>query len=231
MPRHSPAVEDYLKAIYELQEESGGGSVGTAALAARLGVTRAAVTGMVKKLAASPRALIAYTRYHGTRLTARGARAALEVVRHHRLIEAYLIEALGYSWDEVHTEADHLEHAISEDLEARIAAFLGDPRSDPHGAPIPLKDGSLPRRREVRLTDVAVGQGGEVSRVPDEDPEMLRYFDRVGLRPPHHLEVTDRGPFEGPVLVRIGNSPTTIALNRRVTDGVFIAVDPGSEGD
>src|SRR3989304_1679529 len=133
----TPAVEDYLKAIYEVDEETAGAPAGTAVLADKLGVARASVTGMLKKLAAGPERLVPYPRYHGVRLPPKGRPAAREVVRHHRLLEAYLTSALGFSWDEVHAEADHLEHVISEDLEERIAAYLGHPAADPHGAPIP----------------------------------------------------------------------------------------------
>ena len=224
MPRHSPAVEDYLKVIYEIRQEAGAKLVGTAALAEKLGVTRASVTGMLKKLAASTEHLIVYTRYRGVRLTPKAEKAALEVIRHHRLLETYLTAALGYSWDQVHTEADHLEHVISEDFEERIAAFLGHPQSDPHGAPIPQRDGSLPARREIRLTDLAVGQEGAISRVSDRDPELLRYLDRLGLRPPQRLRVLERGPFDGPLHIQSSTSPSVIALSRRVTDDVYVVV-------
>lgn len=230
MPRQSQAIEHYLKAMYELEEETGTTVVGTAALADRLGVSRASVSGMLKKLGAAPHPLLTYARYRGARLTPSGRLAALEVVRHHRLIEAYLITALGYSWDEVHAEADHLEHAISEDLEERIAAYLGHPGFDPHGAVIPRKDGSLPRRPEVRLSDLTAGQAGAVSRVNDEDPEMLRYLGRIGVRPTRRLQVIERAPFEGPLHVRLDDASETVALNRAVTDGVFVEPESESEG-
>jgi len=229
MHRKSPAVEDYLKTIYEAEQESADRAVGTAMLADRLGVSRASVTGMLKKLAASTDRLIAYTRYRGVRLTPRGRRVALEVVRHHRLIETYLTAALGYSWDEVHQEADHLEHVISEDLEERMAAALGHPQSDPHGAPIPRRDGTLPCRREVRLSDLPVGQPASVSRVSDRDPELLRYLDRLGLRPSARLTVLDRGPFDGPLQVQTA-AGAPVALGRRVTDEVFVEPELVPEG-
>lgn len=223
---HSATVEDYLKAIYEHQAASGNAAVGTAALADRLRVSRASVTGMLKKLAASPRPLIAYTRYRGVRLTPVGEKAALEVVRHHRLLETYLITALGYSWDEVHHEAEGLEHVISEDFEDRIAEFLGHPDFDPHGAPIPQRDGSLPTRTEVRLSDLPVGRSASVSRVPDRDPELLRYLDRLGLRPQQQLLVVARDPFDGPVHIRPGAAESVVVLGRRVADDVFVVEEP-----
>ena len=226
----SQAVEDYLKTIYEVQQDSGGRPAGTAAVADKLGVSRASVTGMLKKLAAAPNPLIKYARYRGVRLTPVGERAALEVVRHHRLLETYLTSALGFSWDEVHAEADHLEHVISEDLEERIAAYLGHPAADPHGAPIPQRDGSLPRRLELRLSDVEVGTEAVVTRVSDRDPEMLRYLDRLGLRPPGRLRVVERGPFDGPLHVAVLPSGEVVALSRRVTDEVFVEPESLLEG-
>lgn len=230
MIRLSPAVEDYLKAIYEAGEETAGAPAGTAALADKLGVTRASVTGMLKKLAAAPERLVTYTRYRGVRLTPKGRASALEVVRHHRLIESYLTSALGYSWDEVHTEADHLEHVISEDFEERIAAYLGDPAADPHGAPIPQRDGSLPPRHEMRLSDLEAGTEAVVARVSDRDPDLLRYLDRLGLRPPARLRVVERGPFDGPLHVEAVDSGAIVPLSRRVTDEVFVVPETIVEG-
>jgi DtxR family Mn-dependent transcriptional regulator len=230
MPRYTQAVEDYLKTIYEVQQESGGNQAGTAELAEKLGVSRASVTGMLKKLAASPDRLIDYARYRGVRLTPAGERAALEVVRHHRLLETYLTSALGFAWDEVHAEADHLEHVISEDLEERIAAYLGHPTADPHGAPIPQRDGSLPVRREVRLSDVEAGTEAVVLRVSDRDPELLRYLDRLGLRPPARLRVLERGPFDGPLQVETLPSGAVVPLSRRVTDEVYVVPESLLEG-
>ena len=230
MRQLTPAVEDYLKAIYELGEESPGALAGTAAVAEKLGVTRASVTGMLKKLAVGPGPLVAYTRYRGVRLTPEGQEAALEVVRHHRLLETYLTSALGFSWDEVHAEADHLEHVISEDLEERIAAYLGHPDADPHGAPIPQRDGSLPVRRETRLSDLEAGTEAVVSRVSDRDPELLRYLDRLGLRPPGRLRILERGPFDGPMHVEIADTGVVVPLSRRVTDEVFVVAESVVEG-
>ncbi|HSB90998.1 MAG TPA: metal-dependent transcriptional regulator [Anaerolineales bacterium] len=223
MPRHTPAVEDYLKTVFEIEHE--GRVAGTAELAERLRITRASVSGMLKKLAASPDGLVRYTRYHGVRLTAAGRKVALEVIRHHRLVESYLVAALGYGWDEVHGEADHLEHVISEGLEDRIAAYLGNPQADPHGAPIPPRDGNLPRLQDRRLSEVGVGQRARITRVADRDPELLRYLDRLGLRPQRRLRVTERSPFDGPLCVQVDGAEEIYPLSRRVTDEIYVLVD------
>ncbi|MGH2626272.1 MAG: metal-dependent transcriptional regulator, partial [Anaerolineales bacterium] len=165
-----------------------------------------------------------YERYRGVRLTPAGERAALQVIRHHRLLERFLNERLGFGWDEVHTEADRLEHVISEDLEERIAAQLGHQAVDPHGDPIPRRDGSLPRVKEVLLTDLAQGQAAFVSRVGSEEPALLRYLTKLGLRLHARVTVTGKGPFEGPVEVRLLDGRVTHALGRRVTDQVFVTV-------
>jgi DtxR family Mn-dependent transcriptional regulator len=212
-----------LKAIFEIEQE--GRAAGTAELAERLRVTRASVSGMLKKLAGSPDGLVRYTRYHGVRLTAAGRKVALEVIRHHRLVESYLVAALGYGWDEVHGEADHLEHVISEELEDRIAAYLGDPQADPHGAPIPPRDGNLPRLQDRRLSEVGVGQRARITRVADRDPELLRYLDRLGLRPQRRLRVTGQSPFDGPLYVQADGAEEIHPLSRRVTDEIYVLVD------
>ncbi|HET7010345.1 MAG TPA: metal-dependent transcriptional regulator [Anaerolineales bacterium] len=224
MPRLTAAVEDYLRAIYEIEVETGA-AVNTAALAERLGVSQASVSGMLRKLAEAPERLVRHARYHGVRLNPAGKRAALEVIRHHRLVEAYLVTALGYGWDEVHHEADHLEHVISEAFEDRIAAFLGHPDSDPHGEPIPARGGRLERPDDVRLTDVAVGQRARVSRVSDRDPELLQYLGRLGLKPHQRLLVTARSPFDGPIHVQPDGSQEIYALGRRITDDVFVRIE------
>jgi DtxR family Mn-dependent transcriptional regulator len=179
---------------------------------------------MLKKLAGSRPGFVRYARYRGVRLTAAGERAALEVLRHHRLLEQFLSERLGFSWDQVHTEADRLEHVISEDLEERIAAQLGHPAVDPHGDPIPRRDGSLPRHEEIPLTQLAQGRPAYISRVGNEEPALLRYLAGIGLRLNARLKVTGKGPFEGPVEVRIQNDRKTHALSRRLTDQIYVSV-------
>src|SRR5512141_419 len=164
------SIQDYLKAIYDLTQE--GEPASTNALAARLGVEPASVTGMVQKLAAARPPLVDYRKHHGVRLTAAGRRAALEVIRHHRLLEAWLVKTLGYSWDEVHSEAEKLEHVISEEFEERIAASLGYPIRDPHGEPIPSPDLIMPADRSVALATVGGGQKAIVRRVDAQDLQL-----------------------------------------------------------
>jgi DtxR family Mn-dependent transcriptional regulator len=175
--------------------------VSTNALADRLGVTAASASAMVKKLA--ERGLVAHEPYHGVRLTDEGERLALEVMRHHRLLETYLAEHLGVPWDRVHEEAEALEHVISEDLEERIAEKLGNPTHDPHGDPIPTADLTIDEGDTASLADLQPGDRGEFVRVSDSDPEMLRYLDSRGIGLGCSLEVTDRQPFEGPLTVLV----------------------------
>jgi DtxR family Mn-dependent transcriptional regulator len=221
----SEAIENYLKAIYEIQH--GSGRVTTNALAERLEVSPASVTGMLKKLAEDRPRLVDYERHHGVSLTPAGRRIALEVIRHHRLIELYLQQALGYGWDEVHDEAERLEHVISEDFEDRIAAMLGNPEFDPHGDPIPAKDGTVRERSAPPLTALDTGQSGRVARVSDADPALLRYLAELGIVPEATLTVAERGPFGGPLHVRVGptaNAPSH-ALSKEVTDHIFVEVE------
>src|SRR5436190_8378227 len=197
------AIEDYVKAIYSLQH-GGDDAVSTSALAERLGVTPGSASGMVKKLAGI--GLVDHVPYRGVALTPVGRRLALEVLRHHRLLELYLNEAFGMPWDQVHAEAEVLEHVISEELEELIAAKLGDPTVDPHGDPIPGRDGSIDEPETRSLSDLAIGDGGLFIRVSDSDPEMLRYLAERGILPGQELEVTGRQPFEGPIYVRIAGA-------------------------
>jgi DtxR family Mn-dependent transcriptional regulator len=198
---HSEAIQDYAKAIYALATRSHA-PVTTNALAERLGVTPASASAMVKKL--SERGLVEHERYRGVELTDAGERVALEVLRHHRLLELYLAEHLGVPWDRVHDEAEALEHVISEDLEARIAAKLGNPTHDPHGDPIPDAQLRIEQDTTRKLTDLEPGDRGRFVRVSDSDPAMLRYLDERGIQLGDRLEVVDRQPFEGPLTVRFG---------------------------
>jgi DtxR family Mn-dependent transcriptional regulator len=202
----SEAVEDYVKAIYSLS--SGGSAVGTNDLADRLGVTAASVSAMFRKL--TDLGLADHIPYKGVRLTAEGERLALEVTRHHRLLELYLAEHLGVPWDRVHEEADALEHVISADLEARIAAKLGDPTHDPHGAPIPSAELLLGEDVTHALVDLDVGTRGTFARISDGDPEMLRYLDAQGIRLGDTVRVIARQPFGGPTTVAIAGAEHTI---------------------
>lgn len=207
--RITPAIEDYLKAIYTLQQQ---GAVTTSLLGEQRGSKPGSVTGMVKKLAEMN--LVRHTPYQGVELTAAGERVALEVIRHHRLLELYLVEALGYSWDEVHEEAEKLEHHISEKLEARIAAHLGHPTIDPHGDPIPTVEGQLPHSDDLRLADLQIAERARIVRMRDQSAERLRYLADLGLVPGAAVEVTDSAPFDGPLSLRVGAA--TYALDRRM---------------
>jgi DtxR family Mn-dependent transcriptional regulator len=205
LPAHdqiSSAIEDYAKAIFALQER-GVEAVSTNALADRLGVTPGSASGMVKRLCEL--GLVEHTPYHGVSLTESGERVALEVIRHHRLLELYLVETLGVPWDRVHEEAEVLEHVISEELEERIAQKLGDPTHDPHGDPIPTRDLTLPVARTEALQSLAAGATGCFTRVSDSDPDMLRWLGERGIAPGDEFEVLDKQPFDGPLFVRFGD--------------------------
>jgi DtxR family transcriptional regulator, Mn-dependent transcriptional regulator len=198
----SPAIEDYAKAVYALQTR-GGGTVSTTALADRLEVTPASASGMMRKL--GELGLVSHEPYHGVRLTDDGVRLALEVIRHHRLLELYLAETLGVPWDRVHDEAEVLEHVLSEDLEALIAAKLGDPTHDPHGDPIPSADLVLDEEPTESLAALEPGAGGAFVRISDSDPDMLRYLAERGIAPGDELRVRDKQPFGGPLYVEFGD--------------------------
>ena len=199
----SPAVEDYAKAIYQLGERCEG-AVSTNALAERLDVTPASASGMVRKL--DELGLVAHVPYKGVRLTDEGARVALEMLRHHRLLELYLAEALGVPWDRVHDEAEVLEHVLSEDLEELIAAKLGHPTRDPHGDPIPSADLVIDEQPTQSLAALEPGATGVLVRISDSDPEMLRYLADRGIGPGDAFAVVDKQPFDGPLFVRFGDA-------------------------
>jgi len=199
--RASSAVQDYAKAIYSLESRREG-AVSTNALAERLGVTPASASGMVRRL--DELGLVTHVPYRGVHLTPDGLGLALEVLRHHRLLELYLTESLGVPWDRVHEEAEVLEHVLSEDLEELIAAKLGDPTHDPHGDPIPTRDGRIEEQVTDALDSLQSGQRGTFVRISDSDPEMLRYLAERGVSPGDRLEVLDRQPFGGPVFARFG---------------------------
>jgi DtxR family Mn-dependent transcriptional regulator len=201
--RPSEAVENYAKAIYSLQHRTGE-PVATNDLADRLQVTPASASGMIKKLA--DQGLVEHVPYRGVQLTRDGEQVALEVLRHHRLLELYLVEQLGVPWDRVHEEAEALEHVISEDLEARIAAKLGNPTRDPHGDPIPDAKLKIDESTTRSLADLEPGDRGQSVRVSDSDPAMLRYLSERGVALGDALEVLDRQPFGGPLTVRFGDT-------------------------
>jgi DtxR family Mn-dependent transcriptional regulator len=201
--RASEAIEDYAKAIHALQAREGG-PVGTNALAERLGVSPGTVTAMLKRMASL--GLVRHERYRGVELTEAGERMALEVIRHHRLLEAFLAEALGMPWDRVHDEAEVLEHYISEELEERIARALGDPVCDPHGDPIPDRELVVVDPGGSPLASLEDGSAGTFTRVSDGRPEMLRFLDECGIRPGAELRLLRREPFGGAFVVESGGS-------------------------
>ena len=216
----SQAVQDYLKAIYKLQER--GGAVSTSALAEAMEVTAASATGMMKKLASLK--LVRHSPYQGVVLSKTGQKMALEIIRHHRLLELYLAEALGYSWDKVHAEAERLEHVISEEFEEKIFEALGRPTRDPHGDPIPAKDGTVVAVDHDRLSDLEPGAKGVIRQVSDSDAEMLRYLGTRGLVPDTALEVLDKAPFNGPLTVRTGR--TSHVLGRELARHIWVEAAP-----
>lgn len=199
-------VEDYLKAIYVIGK--GAGPAATNEIARRLALAPASVSGMVRRLA--DQGLLTYERYHGVKLTESGRRAALRTLRRHRVIEAYLSRALGYRWDRVHEEAERLEHAASDELVDRMAAAIGEPIVDPHGAPIPTRDGAVDETEHTSLAALPVGAAGVVARVRDEDPEMLRYLGELSIRPGTRLTVKARAPFDGPITLMVGKHELSI---------------------
>ena len=201
------AIQDYLKEIYKL--EAAGQRATTSALAERLEISAPSVTSMLKKLASL--GLVEHRRYHGAALTEPGERVALEVIRHHRLLEQYLVETLGLPIDAVHVEADRLEHALSEELEAHIDRTLGFPTRDPHGDPIPGPDLRIAATTTTPLSTLEAGAKAVVSRVPDGDQELLRYLTKLKLTPGSRLEVKESAPFDGPVTVRVGGADHAIS--------------------
>jgi DtxR family transcriptional regulator, Mn-dependent transcriptional regulator len=198
----SSAIEDYAKAIYALELRAGD-AVTTNALADRLGVTPGSASGMVKRLAEL--GLVEHEPYRGVQLTDDGRRVALEVIRHHRLLELYLVQSLGVPWDRVHEEAEVLEHVLSEELEELIAAKLGNPTHDPHGDPIPTRELTIEEEPTQSLQSLEAGASGRFARVSDSDPEMLRFLADRGISPGDSFEVIDKQPFGGPLFIRFGD--------------------------
>jgi DtxR family Mn-dependent transcriptional regulator len=198
----TPAMEDYLKAVYHLRDDEG--EVTVHSLVERLGVSGPSVTNMVKRL--HELGLLRHARYQGVRLTPAGERIAVQVVRHHRLLERFLVEHLGYGWDEVHAEAERLEHHISEEFEARVDALLGHPLRDPHGDPIPTVDGTVDAPGEASLLQLEPGSEATICRVADRDPELLRYLGNLGLRPGVAVTLLERLPFDGPLRLTAGGT-------------------------
>lgn len=214
------SIQDYLKTIYDLTEKDG--SASTTALAARLGIKPGSVTGMLQKLATSVPPLVVYSKHQGVTLTPEGERAALEVIRHHRLIETYLVTMLGYSWDNVHEEADRLEHVISEDFEARIAAALGHPLRDPHGELIPTAELTMPTDAETPLSALRPPLKAVILRVRADDPALLRHLESLGLVPGAEVEAVAHSPFDQNISLRVQKNPTPITVGIAITQHIFI---------
>jgi DtxR family Mn-dependent transcriptional regulator len=220
-PGLTAPVEDYLKAIYEL--ERSGSAAGTNELAARLGIAPPSVSGMVRRLA--EQGLITHERYKGVRLTDSGRRAALRTIRRHRVIETYLAQALGLPWDRVHDEAERLEHACSDDLVDRMAEAVGEPRHDPHGDPIPTREGHVEERKLATIADLRVGDVAAVRRVSDRSGERLRYLAELGIVPGANVEMVERAPFDGPLTLRVNDERRVIG--RSLAGEVLVDAAPG----
>src|SRR5919106_5339674 len=212
------SIQDYLKNIYELTEN--GESASTNALAEKLNIRAPSVTGMIQKLASAKPALVEYQKHQGVTLTKEGRKAALEVIRHHRLLEAWLVQTLGYSWDEVHEEAERLEHVISEDFEMRIAAAMGHPIRDPHGEPIPTADLKMPLADSTPLSALRPTQTAIIQSVKAADTELLRYLDGLGLVPGAQIEVKDYSPFDHNITIKVGRKSSVLGLN--ITGQIFV---------
>ncbi len=221
-PALTEPVEDYLKAIYELEHRNG--AAATSDVADALDVAPASVTGMIRRLAGH--GYVTHVPYRGVQLTDVGRRAALRTIRRHRILESYLTGVLGFPWDQVHAEAERLEHAASDDLIERMAAALGHPTSDPHGAPIPTVEGTVEQRRYVRLADLAVGEPATMVQVSDKNPQLLRYLAEIALQPGAQVTVLARAPFDGPLTLRVGD--TEPVVGSILAQQVLVAQQDGS---
>lgn len=218
--KHSQAIEDYIKIIYDLTRQHGRAS--TTQIAEAMAVKPASVTGMIQKLAAAEPALVEYKKHRGALLTKAGERVALSVTRHHRLLEQFLHEVLGFPWDEVHEEAHHLEHVISEKFVERMAAVLGNPRYDPHGSPIPTRDLKIPEMTKLTLQDVDAGESVIVRRVPDDDSDLLRYLGEKGIMPDAILSVLEVLPFDKNIKLQVEGQSEPIVLGPNITAEIFV---------
>lgn len=217
----STSTQDYLKRIYELTEC--GLPATTNDLARELNIKPASVTGMIQKLAAERPALVEYQKHQGVTLTLAGKKAALEVIRHHRLLETWLVQTLGYSWDEVHEEAERLEHAISEDFERRIAAALGNPTRDPHGDLIPTEDLKMPMDASTPLSSLRPSQSAKILRVSAQDSNLLRHLNSLGLIPGIRIEVLEYSSYDNNLTIRFGDRSSVLGLS--ITTKIFVEVE------
>ena len=216
VPMLTPAIEDYLKTIYKLETK---GTVQTSEIARELDVAAASVTAMVKRLARH--GFVRHESYKGVQLTATGRKIALEIIRHHRLLETYLREVMGYSWRELHDEAEQLEHHISEEFEDKIDAMLGNPTHDPHGHPIPTRDGQVEEPSDRTLAECDEGMRCTIDHLCDRDPDLLHYLEDLGMLPGASVEIISKGPFKGPVAVRVGEDEQTIGFE--VAQSIFVS--------
>lgn len=205
---NSTAAQDYLKTIYALCESQ---AATTSAIADRLGLAAGSVTGMLKRLA--DQGLVEHVPYHGARLTPAGAQQAIDLIRRHRIVEMFLVQILGYTWDRVHDEAERLEHVVSDELIERMAAVLGSPDVDPHGAPIPAVGQTFVERKYPSLNEIAVGRTAVLRRVRDEDPDVLRYLAELQLVPGVEITVAGRGPFNGPLYLEVGENTRIVSAD------------------
>ena len=218
---YTPVVEDYLKAIWTLQQSEA--PVSTSRIAERLGLTAAAVTAMVKRLAEN--GLLRHEPYYGVRLTPAGELAGLRIIRRHRVLELFLTEKLGYEWDRVHDEAERLEHAASDELIERLARLLGEPERDPHGAAIPTAEGEVDRAVYPSLADLTAGESVRIVEVRVHEPEQLRYLGSLDLYPGARVEVVETAPFDGPISLTVNGAPCV--LSRSLAQQLYVA-DEGS---
>lgn len=218
--RLSISIEDYLKAIYELTQDQERAS--TNEIARQMRVTPASATGMIQKLAAARPPLVDYQKHRGVSLTVAGEQTALEVIRHHRILETFLHEQLGFGWDEVHEEADRLEHVISEELEERIYDALGNPSFDPHGDPIPDGMFQMPDQSKIRLSELRTGDRAIVQRIHSSDPELLRFLSSIGLTPNRRLTVLIDSPLDGNLQMRVQGQNDLVILGASITSLIFV---------
>lgn len=214
------SIEDYLKAIYDISSEDSRAM--TTQIADYLEVTPASVTGMIKKLSKTSPPLVDYKKHRGVRLTNDGRMIALETIRHHRLLELFLHQILGYPWDEVHDEADRLEHVISEKFEDKIADALGNPEHDPHGDPIPSQELTLPIAAETVLSELRTGETGVIKRVRDTDPDLLRYLSERGVMPGARFQIMDYSEFDGNLHLKIVDKAEDVVLGPRISMQIYI---------
>ena len=219
----SQTVEDYLKSIYQITRRTDRAS--TNDIASMMGVSPASATGMIQKLANVQPPLLQYEKHRGAALTHNGEQIALEIIRHHRLLETYLHEKLGYTWDEVHKEADQLEHVISEELEERIAKALGDPHYDPHGDPIPNRELFLPHQSKLCLANLQPGDQAIVVRISNDNPDLLRYLSSIGLTIQCRIRVIEVSPFDGITSLKIDGRDGSCILGPQVTGKIFVELN------